>query len=71
MSDQKIKDILPDELVDGFDEWEVDIMEVEEDIFEEIEKEEEEDNLWHRLVTSNPDADGDWDYFFNERYFEK
>ncbi len=38
--------------------------------FEEIEDEEEDENMGHKLVTSNPEMDWDWDYFFNEKYFE-
>lgn len=63
---------------------EIEILDIEEEIisidgnneelgvleFEDIEDEEEDENMWHRLVTSNPDIDWDWDYFFNEKYFE-
>lgn len=40
------------------------------ELFEEIEKEEEDEIMWHRLITSNPDMDWDGDYFFNEKYYE-
>lgn len=49
----------------------------EEELFEDmqedldnLEKEEEDENLWHRVITS--DSSIDWeDNFFDEWYFEK
>lgn len=49
----------------------------EEELFEDmqegldnLEKEEEDENLWHRVITSDPSIDWE-DNFFDEWYFEK
>ncbi|EKE28427.1 MAG: hypothetical protein ACD_3C00060G0007 [uncultured bacterium (gcode 4)] len=67
--DKNIKKIsaVEEDFEDGAEDEELDII----DDLEHVEKEEEEDNMWHRLLTSNPENDWDSDYFFNERYFEQ
>ncbi|EKE29851.1 MAG: hypothetical protein ACD_2C00088G0016 [uncultured bacterium (gcode 4)] len=38
---------------------------------DDAEKEKEDDYMWHRQFTFNPENDWDSDYFYNERYFEE
>lgn len=61
-----INDEIVDELLEDEDLLDFDVI----DDFEDIEKEEEQQAIWHRLITKNKWSDWE-DNYFDEEYFEE